>query len=580
MTYTKKPVVKSSRGRVVSTYEQINRVLSERIHQLKSKKKIIVFEYYPGVFYSSIEKHILANLPISKIICSDQFFISNKEMDSRIQDTLTDDEIFGVMSHYRFDSFIDEKKITEFKKSISSTEESILLYGVGASALIEDYDLLLYADLPRWEIQKRQRAGMYNWKTDNGSISTKEKYKRGYFFEWRIADRQKQRIYHNIDYLIDTIDDNVPKLVSGEDYRFALSEISKKPFRVVPYFDSSVWGGQWMKERFKLDQSKVNYGWAFDGVPEENSLLLKFNEETIEIPAINLIFAEPKNVLGEKVQAKYGNEFPIRFDYLDTFKGENLSLQVHPTTDYIFDRFGMRYTQDESYYILDATEHSYIYLGLKNKIDVAAMKKDLIKAKNDKKYIFPAEKYINKIPVKKHDHYSIPAGTIHCSGPDTIVLEISATPNIFTFKLWDWDRLDLDGEPRPIHLEHGLKNIDFDRDKNWVEKNLIHEYKPKHKKIEYSEKTGLHEFEPIETVRHWFSSEIILKNHCSVNVLNVVEGEEIIIQSLNHSFEEIQISYGETVIIPASVLEYKLINCRKNNDRNIAVLQAYVRTDN
>ena len=54
-----------------------------------------------------------------------------------------------------------------------------------------------------------------------------------------------------------------------------------------------------------------------------------------------------------------------------------------------------------------------------------------------------------------------------------MVLEISATPYIFTFKLWDWDRLGLNGLPRPIHIKHGLANIQWNRDHDWVARNLV-----------------------------------------------------------------------------------------------------------
>ncbi|GJM79120.1 hypothetical protein HMSSN139_16160 [Paenibacillus sp. HMSSN-139] len=155
-------------------------------------------------------------------------------------------------------------------------------------------------------------------------------------------------------------------------------------------------------------------------------------------------------MLGDRVHARFGAEFPIRFDLLDTMGGGNLSLQVHPLTEYIQQTFGMHYTQDESYYILDTDENgeACVYLGLKENVDRKRMANDLCRAKSGEAP-FPAEEYVNKIPVNKHDHVLIPAGTIHCSGKDTMVLEISATPYIFTFKLWDWDRLGLDGLPPP-----------------------------------------------------------------------------------------------------------------------------------
>ena len=76
-------------------------------------------------------------------------------------------------------------------------------------------------------------------------------------------------------------------------------------------------------------------------MPEENSLLLKFGDEVIEIPSINLVFRYPEKLLGDPVRARFGDEFPIRYDLLDTFDGGNLSLQVHPLTEYIQEKFGM-----------------------------------------------------------------------------------------------------------------------------------------------------------------------------------------------------------------------------------------------
>ncbi|PHL20112.1 mannose-6-phosphate isomerase, partial [Enterococcus faecium] len=169
-----------------------------------------------------------------------------------------------------------------------------------------------------------------NWKTNNPDEEGIGKFKRGFFFEWPMADRLQHGIYPIIDYYIDTVKTNQPKMITGSQYRQATAQIAKQPFRTVPYFDESVWGGQWMKKNFHLPEDKENYGWAFDGVPEENSLLLQFENDIVEIPSQVVVEEETTNLLGEKVRARFGRKFPIRFDYLDTMDGGNLSLQVHP----------------------------------------------------------------------------------------------------------------------------------------------------------------------------------------------------------------------------------------------------------
>ncbi|MEG0722481.1 MAG: mannose-6-phosphate isomerase, partial [Lachnospiraceae bacterium] len=206
---------------------------------------------------------------------------------------------------------------------------------------------------------------MPNWKCSNYDVPILEKAKRGFFVEWRLSDQYKKQRFERFDYVVDSNQKSHPKMISGEAFRSALRQISMQPFRMQPYFDPGVWGGQWMKEHFGLDSQKTNYAWSFDGVPEENSLNVKFGNVFMELPCIDLVFYRPHELLGEKVHARFGAEFPIRFDLLDTMGGGNLSLQVHPLTEYIQDKFGMHYTQDESYYILDAEEEAYVYLGVK-----------------------------------------------------------------------------------------------------------------------------------------------------------------------------------------------------------------------
>lgn len=333
-----------------------------------------------------------------------------------------------------------------------------------------------------------------------------------------------------------------------------------------------------MKDICDLDKAAKNYAWCFDCVPEENSLLLKVEEVVVEIPSINLVFYRPKELLGNKVHARFGTEFPIRFDFLDTMEGENLSLQVHPLTEYIQENFGMHYTQDESYYILDANEQEnpVVYLGLKEDVNKDELLQALETAQDSAK--FDALRYVNAIPAKKHDHFLIPAGTIHCSGANTMVLEISATPYIFTFKLWDWDRLGLDGKPRPVHLEHGRKNIQFDRTTPWIYETCVNHIE----KISggdgfEEERTGLHEREFIETRRHWFTKKVRHNTQGGVNVLNLVEGEEALVESPQGSFEPFVVHYAETFIVPAAVGEYTVRPYGRSEGKRLATIKAYVR---
>ena len=139
--------------------------------------------------------------------------------------------------------------------------------------------------------------------------------------------------------------------------------------------------------------------------------------------------------------------------------------------------------------------------------------------------------------VKKHDHVLIPAGTVHCSGKDSMVLEISATPYIFTFKLWDWGRLGMDNKPRPINIGHGENVIKWDRTRNWTGKHLVNNIE----KIAegdgwVEERTGLYEANFIETRRHWFTEKVQHSTDGGVNVLNLVEGSEAIVESPTMNF--------------------------------------------
>ncbi|MFF1632517.1 class I mannose-6-phosphate isomerase [Leifsonia sp. NPDC058248] len=546
---------------------------------------IVAVDCYPGVDVAALVAELSEALPAYAVIDMEGAAKPIEQIDSLICRSLTDDRVFGVMSHFTLDEFYVEAELDALADTVVETARPTILVGWGAALVPVESDMLVLADLARWEIQQRQRRGATNWHTDNAGEDKLRKYKRGFFVEWRTADRHKRTLFDRVDFVLDTNSSiRNAGLITGDAFRGALARAAAAPLRVVPFFDPGVWGGQWMKERLNLDPSADNYAWCFDCVPEENSLLLEADGRVVEIPAMDLVLTQPRALLGEKTFARFGAEFPIRFDFLDTMEGGNLSLQVHPLTDYILDTFGMHYTQDESYYILDAEPGAQVYLGLKSGIDPDAMVAAL-EAATDGEHPFVAEDFVNTFPARKHDHFSIPAGTVHASGADAMVLEISATPFIFTFKLWDWGRVGIDGIPRPIHLDHGRKNIQWDRDTEWVEENLIDQVELVREDEDVrEERTGLHSLEFIEVRRHWFDSEAQLDTEGTVNVLNLVEGDVVEVASPTNAFEPYRIHYAETFIVPASVGPYLIRRTADSTSETFATVAASVRgtrtTDN
>ena len=577
--YEKNPVIemKGFEKEAFQSYETILKELKRKTESLDKKKTVMVLDYYHGVDEKEIYENLINKTGAHRFINIEDYKLPEECLSVELKREITEDRVFGVLSVRTIEEFFDMEKIKELRNEIKEISDGlVVVYGIGA-ALIEG-DILVYADMARWEIQQRfRRKELDNWGVGNFDEDVLKKYKRAFFIEWRVLDRHKKGLFEKMDYLLDTNIKNDPKMVSGKAFRAALVQAVNQPFRLVPFFDPGIWGGQWMKEVCGLDKSEEQYAWCFDGVPEENSLKLKYGEVVAEIPSINLVFYKPVELLGDKVHARFGTEFPIRFDFLDTMGGGNLSLQVHPLTEYIQSKFGMHYTQDESYYMLDSEDDGSVYLGTKTGVNPEELIEEFRKAQRGEG-IFPDEKYINKFPAKKHDHFLIPAGTIHCSGKNAMILEISATPYIFTFKLWDWGRVGLDGLPRPIHIEHGKENIQYNRDTEWVKANLIN-------RIEktgegdgwWEERTGLHEREFIETRRHWFSKKVAHNTNGLVNMLNLVEGEEAIIESPENKFEPYVVHYAETFIIPANVGEYTIRPYGSSEGKEIATIKAFVR---
>jgi mannose-6-phosphate isomerase class I len=466
-----------------------------------------------------------------------------------------DDPLFGRRFTGTLADFFDAAKLDGLRPDPDGQPE--ILYGCGA-ALAGWAGLLMYVEVPKNEIQFRSRAGGVVNIGLAAAVEPKVAYKRCYFVDWPAANAHKATLAARVDWVVDEQRPDQPALAAGADLRAALTAMARNYFRVRPWFEPGPWGGQWIKQHVSgLAPDVPNYAWSFELIVPENGLLLESDGRLLEAAFDWLMLAEHKAVLGEAAEA-FGYDFPVRFDFLDTVAGGSLSVQCHPRPDYIRRHFGERFTQDETYYILDCEPGVLSYLGFQDDIDPTAFRQAL---ENSAASGTPVdiERFVVAVPTHKHDLLLIPNGTVHGSGPGNLVLEISATPYIFTFKLYDWLRLDLEGKPRSLNIARAFENLDFTRKGERVIDELIARPRtlaagpgwrvvhcPTHREHFYD----VHRLE--------FEQAVDVSTDGSVHVLSLVEGRQVLLETANGLQQ--RFSYAETFVVPAAAGRYRLVS--------------------
>ena len=537
--------------------------------------RTVVIDGYVGVRFDIIVKELgkaFASIGLSPLWWNVGAALRPEtEIDEMIKPYLGgDDPIFGFRAPLYIEDYFDSEKLSSLIPD--DTAPLNIIYGTGASLAGWD-GLLVYVDIPKNEIQFRARAASITNLGASQPDAPKKMYKRFYFVDWVVLNRHKKSLLPEIDVFVDGQRETEITWAEGTDIRRGLDEMACSGFRVRPWFEPGAWGGQWIKDHIKsLARDVPNYAWSFELIVPENGLIFSSDRKMLEVSFDSVMYEAGEKVVGGECYDACGDEFPIRMDYLDNFDGHNLSIQCHPHKDYIQKNFGEVLTQEETYYILDTCKDAVVYLGFQDDIVPSEFEKALTDSfKNATPLDVP--KYINAEPAHKHDLFLIPPGTLHSSGRNNLVLEISTTPYIFTFKMYDWLNMDLDGKPRPLNIRRAMENLCFDRKGEKIRKeHVCHPvlmekgtdwelwHMPTHPKHSY------------DVHRYKIGTEVSVNTEGKCHVLNLVEGETADVVTENG--KTFHLSYAETLVISAAAGSYRIVN---TSGREIMMVKAFMK---
>ena len=305
------------------------------------------------------------------------------------------------------------------------------------------------------------------------------------------------------------------------------------PFLFIPVYKDYLWGGNRFKKYFKRKNSKkiLAESWEISDRDEGMSIVENGIHSGKTLKEIMMQF--PNEIVGKNFK---GSNFPILIKIIDAKK--RLSLQVHPDV-VSAKRFGGE-PKNELWHFLE-NDNSSIFYGLKNKIE----KKHLLK--NLK--LNCIDDILNKYSLKKDTNVLVPGGCIHAINSGSLILEIQQNSNT-TYRVHDWNRLDINGNPRELHLNKALEVINF----NYHNEPIL--------KTKIIKKNNFYELIEIINSPYFKVEQINLKKYLieelddsTFHALFISDGCIKIEWNKNN---HIKIEKGRSVLIPACLKKYKI----------------------
>nr|WP_255954881.1 class I mannose-6-phosphate isomerase [Streptomyces sp. ODS25] len=462
---------------------------------------------------------------------------------------------------------------------VGAPDEGLLVV-VGPGAALARHDVLWYADLPKRYAEAAVVAGELPLGVNLGRHGTPGDLRRLFYADWPMIDAHRDALAPRIDRWLDLQDPHAPASVDGSTLRATLAHLAGGPVRTRPYFNSTPWGGQWAVRELGFEPPAGNTALGYELIaPEAGVLVGDGPEAEVELPFQLLCVLHPEEFLGAPVHAEYGTSFPIRYDYLDTVGGGNLSLHLHPVAAYMRERFGWPYTQHETYYVTrNAGDDPRVFLGLREDADLALMRKQ-VEAAIEHGEPMDVEEFVQSHPSEEGRLYMIPAGTPHASGAGNLVLEVSATPYLYSLRFYDWLRRNAQGAPRPLPYDHAFANLDTGRQGEAARRDLIQEPRELRSGPGWREEVIGALPEMFYEVRRLVldpaaeSGEALADDTAGrFHLLNVSAGAGVVIETAGGRTHDL--AFGETLTVPAGVGAYRV---RPVGDAPVHVVKSLVR---